>query len=312
MQFGPRSELAKESLNVAKTTAPSSAVYKGPDNLAGDMELALNVLASSLTITATECESHTHLETGGFGSPDTLTATAVYLVGSVAQCIQADLQIRVALFDDATRNVELLADIEEVVGDDSSDDQFKTMSRDPWIWEAISHLFVHLAKTTTGFHPSGAVLAKTQVKYDVNDHGLDLIAIYDAGELGITAGESKAYLNDPGRAITDAANRLREVDESLRDSDIRATVNQLRPALNAAHTAKLGGTFWRNERTYYPFVCCDEGDAVDWVRNRKVLRDLSIPVSRKMLVPFSIPNAKAVFDTLSSLMRAYAEGKLTS
>jgi hypothetical protein len=296
---------------VAKAATPSSPVYKGPDYLAGDMEIALNVLASSLNVSATECESHTHLEIGGFGLPDTLTATAVYLVGSIAQCIQADLRIRDALFDDATRNVELLSDIEQVVGDDLSEDQFKTMSRDPWIWEAISHLFVHLAQTTTGLHPSGTVLAKTQVKYDVNDHGLDLIAIYDAGELGITAGESKAYLNDPTRAITDAANRLREVDESLRDSDIRATVNQLRPALDAAQSAKLGGAFWRNERTYYPFVCCDEEVAVDWVRNRKVLRDLNIPVSRKMLVPFSIPNARDVFDTLSSVMRAYADGKIT-
>jgi hypothetical protein len=156
--------------------------------------------------------------------------------------------------------------------------------------------------------PSGQVLAKTQVKYDVNDHGLDLIAIYDSGVLGITAGESKAYLNDPTRAITDAANRLREVDESLRDVDIRATVTQLLPVLTAAQQARVGHAFWRNERTYYPFVCCDDGAALDWGRNRKSLRELGIPVSRKMLVPFSLPNARQMFDNISSLMRDYASG----
>jgi hypothetical protein len=275
------------------------------------MELAMSVLASSLHVTTTEYESHTHLDTGGFGSSDTINATTVYLVGSIAQCIHADLRIRDALFDDATRNEDMLADVEDVIGTPSANDNFKTMNRDPWIWEAISHLIVHLARTKSGFHPSGKVLAKTQVKYDVNDHGLDLIAIYDAGKLGITAGESKAYLTDPSRAITDASNRLREVDKSLRDSDIRATVNQLRPVLTAKQKAQLGGTFWRNERTYYPFVCCDYGAATDWGRNRKVLRELGIPASRKMLVSFSIPDARKVFDKISSLMREYAAGTFT-
>jgi hypothetical protein len=291
---------------MAKKSTLSVPAYQGPAHLHKDMERALSVLTSSLHVTATESESHTHLEIAGFGPPATLKATAVYLVGSIAQCVLADLQIREALFNEATRNEDLLADVEGVIGNASADNNFKTMNRDPWIWEAISHLIVHLARTTTDFHPSGRVLAKTQLKYDVNDHGLDLIAIYDSGVLGITAGESKAYLNDPTRAITDAANRLREVDASLRDVDIRATVTQLLPALTAAQQARVGGAFWRNERTYYPFVCCDNGAALDWCRNRKVLRELGIPVSRKMLVPFSLPRARQMFDTISMLMRDYA------
>lgn len=274
------------------------------------MKTAIGSLSSSLTVTTTICGTHTHLQIGGFESSTTLKATAVYLVGSVAQCIQSDLLIREALFDDATRDKDLLTDIVGVVGDAAADEQFKTMNRDPWIWEAISHLVVHLSQSAAGFHPSGKVLAKTQVKYDVNDHGLDLIAIYESGGLGITAGESKAYLDNPARAITDAANRLSEVDKSLRDADIRATINQLRPVLTAAQNAKIGGAFWRNERTYYPFVCCDNDAALDWSRNRKSLRALALPVTHKILVPIVLPDARALFDSLATQMRSYAGSRL--
>jgi len=296
---------------MAKKKTGSRVTYKGPAQLADDMQAALKVISSSLTVTASEYVSHTHLDIVGFDSPDTLNAVAVYLVGSIAQCIQADMQIREALFDDATRSVDLLRDVIGVIGDATATDTFKTMNRDPWIWEAISHLIVHLAKTAGDFHPSGKILAKTLVKYDVNDHGLDVIAIYDSGQLGITAGESKAYLNDPSRAITDAANRLSEVDKNLRDADIRATVNQLRPVLTASQSSRIGGAFWKSERTYYPFVCCDHGAILDWSRNRKTLRDLAIPVSKKLLVPLSLPNARDLFDALSNSIRDYASGSFS-
>lgn len=296
---------------MAKKAAVSRVAYQGVAQLTSDMNLALSVLSDSLSVTASECISHTHLQINGVRSQATLKAVAVYLVGSIAQCIHADMQIREALFNDATRNVDLLADVVGVMGDASASDVFKTMNRDPWIWEAISHLVVHLAKTGNGFHPSGQILAKSLVKYDVNDHGLDLIAIYDSGQLGITAGEAKAYLNDPSRAITDAANRLSEVDNSLRDSDIRATVNQLRPVLTANQDSRIGGAFWKNERTYYPFVCCDDVAELDWTRNRKTLRDLSIPVSKKLLVSLSLPSARSLFDSLSNSVRAYASGTIS-
>jgi hypothetical protein len=274
------------------------------------MELAIVVLASSLSVSLTNHNSHTYLQINGFCSTQSLVATSIYLVGSIAQCVQSDLTLREALFDDGTRDSDLTRDVEGVIGPAAADDQFKIKKRDPWIWEAISHLIVHLSRIAQDFHPSGLVLAKTQVKYDINDHGLDLIALYEAAELGVTAGESKAYLDDPGRAIIDAANRLSEVDKSLRDSEIRATVNQLSPAISAAHRRKLGGAFWRRERTYYPFVCCDATAAVDWTQPRRVLNRLDIPPEKKLLVPLSIPNARQVFEALSLNMRQYVAGKL--
>jgi hypothetical protein len=291
----------------AKTPVPT---YDGPASLDKDVQIAITVLTSQLGASLQECETHTHLDISGFGSPATMKATAVYLVGSIAQCIQADMEIRAALYDDATRSRDLLSDIVDVIGDASRNDTFKIMERDPWMWEAIGHMLFHLAKSKADFHPSGRILAKTQVKYDLHDHGLDLIAIYEADLLGITAGESKAYLNDPAKAITGAANRLKELDDTMRDVEIRATITQLRPSLTAAQQAKLGNCFWRQERTYYPMVCCDDQSERDWIRNRKVLRDLAIPVSRKFLLPFAMPAARTTFDQIAEFMRAYAQDQL--
>jgi len=201
--------------------------------------------------------------------------------------------------------------VNDVIGSDKAKDVFKTMTRDPWIWEALSHLVIHLASSNGAFHPPGGILAKTHIKYDVKDHGLDLVAIYDCDTLGLTAGESKAYLNDPTNAVIDAANRLREIDDNLRDVEMRACVTQLRPSLKKMHQKKLGGAFWKDERSYYPFVCCDSSVALDWDDKRKVLKRLIPSASRKLLVPFAIKNARDKFDEIARLMRGYSDGSLT-
>jgi len=251
------------------------------------------------------------LEVTGFHHKESLLATAIYLVGAVAQCIQSDLGIRKALFDEATLDRDLIRDVESVIGDESVDDDFRRKTRDPWFLEGLSHLVIHLARTDLSLHPVGTVLVKTQLKYDVNDHGLDLIAIYDSGALGITAGEAKAYLEDPNRAIIDASTRLREIDDALRDTELRAAVTQLRSSLSHSQQAQLGAAFWKRERSYYPFLCCDAKHARDWAKKRKSLRKLAVPVSHKVLVPISFDTARDVFDDLSRLVRAYASGNLT-
>lgn len=286
----------------------SRVAYRGPTYLAQDIATAITVLASCLTVEPAEYDSHTVLTIGEFDSPAAKLATAVYLVGSVAQCVGADLQIRSALFDETTLARDIGADVVSVIGDTSADLDFKIMQRDPWVWEAISHLLIHLAQANAAYHPSGEILVKTQVKFDVHDHGLDIVAIYLGDELGITAAECKAYLDDPARAITDASNRLKEIDDNLRDMELRAAVNQLRPSLPAKHRDSIGGTFWRQERSYFPFVCCDDAKAVDWKRSRSTLRALTLPAAKKLLVPLSLTDARKVFDEICDLMRVYVSG----
>jgi len=170
-----------------------------------------------------ECQTHSVLRADNLDEESCLEAAAIYLVSAIAQSIDANLRIREALFDEESLSRDLHADVVAVIGENSADAEFKTMKRDPWMWEGISHMLIHLSREEKEFHPSGAVLAKTSIKYDVNDHGLDVITIYEAGGLGISAGECKAYLADPTRAIVDATHKLSEVDSNKRDNEIRAS-----------------------------------------------------------------------------------------
>lgn len=77
---------------------------------------------------------------------------------------------------------------------------------------------LHLSVKNGSCHPPDRILVKSSIHLDVKDHGLDVIALYGTDALGVTAGECKAYLYRPGEAIADAANRLREVDQELRDA----------------------------------------------------------------------------------------------
>lgn len=286
--------------------AEISPNYSGPFDMVTDVKTALETLSECLSIEHTECETHSVIVVDGFDVDEVLEATAVYLVSAISQNIEANLHIREALFDEEKISRELESDVISVVGERDVDNEFKRMIRDPWMWEGISHMLIHLSRFDPNFHPIGRVLAKTNIKYDVHDHGLDIIAIYESGDLGISAGECKAYFDNPTRAILDAANKLREVDASIRDIEIRCAVNQLRSALDNDVKGKLAGSFWRNERSYLPFVCCDEECARDWNKNRKSLRRLDIPVSHKILFPLPLMEARRKFDQICEMMRIYA------
>ncbi len=280
--------------------------YSGPVDMIADVNTALEILSECLSIKQTACETHSVIVVHGFDDDEVLEATAIYLVSAISQNIEANLQIRKALFDKKMISRELKSDVISVVGKRDVDNEFKRKSRDPWMWEGISHMLIHLSRFNPDFHPIGSVLAKTNIKYDVHDHGLDVIAIYDSGDLGISAGECKAYFDDPSRAINDAANKLKEVDASTRDIEIRCVVNQLRSALDNNVKCKLAGSFWKNERSYLPFVCYDAECSRDWNKNRKSLRRLDIPVSHKILFPLSLLEARRKFNRICELMRIYA------
>lgn len=280
--------------------------YLGPANLVKDVSTALGELAGRLTIQRKKGRSHRILEIDGFADRDIRDAIAVYLVSLICQSVEANLQVREALFDETTLDRDVRRDVVSVVGKKSLKSSVKTTRRDPWIWEGICHLFIHLSKSNKKYHPTGSILAKTSVKYDVVDHGLDLIAIYKSDDLGISAGECKAYLRDPSRAIQHASLALGEIDANIRDIEIRAAVTQLRPALSSANQARIAGAFWRDERCYFPFVCCDLDFARDWTKKRKSLSALKVPDDKKLLVPCSMKKARRAFDDIAKKMRVYS------
>ena len=175
--------------------------YFGPSDLVTDINTALQTLSECLSIVRDECATHSVIVVQGFDDNEVLEATAVYLVSAISQNIDANMQIREALFEEESISRELGRDVISVIGEHDVDDEFKKMNRDPWMWEGISHMLIHLSQLDSDFHPIGQVLAKTSIKYDVHDHGLDVIAIYDSGTLGITAGECKAYFENSGLII---------------------------------------------------------------------------------------------------------------
>lgn len=280
--------------------------YPGPRQLQYDARDALRLLTTRLTLELTECKSHSVLLVTNLEAEECLRATAIYLVSAIAQSIEANLTLRDALFDEEHFQRDLSADVVTVIGEHNSDEHFSTMVRNPWMWEGISHMLIHLSRHVPEFHPSGRVLAKTSVKHDVHDHGLDVISIYKTNALGISAGECKAYFEDPSRAIADASRVLSEVDSNRRDIEIRAAVNQLQSSLTRNSRSQIAGAFWKDERSYLPFVCCDESHARDWNRNRRALQRLAIPVSKKCLIPVALPNARELFDRICNVMRGYA------
>ncbi len=282
--------------------------YAGPHAIHNDTTTALISLSERLSVSTSPCSTHSVIAITGFGDDSTLEATAVYLVAAIASCIECNLRIRAALFDEHSLTADLERDVRSVIGTPDSGTQYITTQRNPWMWEAISHMFIHLARSQNGFHPPGQILAKSTIKHDVHEHGLDLVAIYQNPAdllLGVTTGECKAYLHDPLRAIGDASRVFHECDENQRDTDIRAAVGHLSESLNGEFRSRLAGAFWRQERTYLPFVFCDQSDAIQWGNPRESLGRLDVPIRRKYLYPLSLVRARDKLDVICDYMRRY-------
>lgn len=286
--------------------------YSGPPNFADDISLALGTIASKLIVNLNEHECHCTIEATGLDNRvDIINGISVYLVGAIAGCIDFNLSLRSALFNESSLIRDLYNDVIRVIFDRNDiDNELKIYDRNPWIWEGISHLILHLSILNNLYHPPDRLLMKSSIHLNVKDHGLDIIALYGSDSLGITAGECKAYLSRPADAISDAAGKLEEVDNKLRDAEIRATISQFRPILRPEYQAKLTNAFWHNERAYFPMICCDKSFSRNWGFKRVSIERLKPPRNRKFLVPSVIENAEVFFDAISASMRRYSKGAL--
>lgn len=286
--------------------------YQGPNQLKDDVDRALQNLHTMIRTEVTEHRDHSVIRIYGLGQESIVVlGIAVYLVGAIASCVAFNMDVRAALFNEETLIRDLYRDVKDVIGENNDiGETKKTYERNPWLWEGICHLLLHLSVIDGANHPPDRLLAKSSIHLDVKDHGLDIIGLYGTDNLGVTAGECKAYLKRPTDAIADAANRLEEVDRQLRDAEIRATLSQFRPSLLPAQQNLLVGTFWHDERAYFPMVCCDSRHSVDWTFSRTVLSRLRPPANRKYLVPAPIVRADTFFDAVSEEMRQYASDNI--
>ncbi|MCL6479336.1 MAG: hypothetical protein K6T65_13165 [Peptococcaceae bacterium] len=286
--------------------------YQGPNQIKDDVDRALQNLHTMIRTEVTEHRDHSVIRIYGLRQESIVVqGIAVYLVGAIASCVAFNMDVRAALFNEETLIRDLYRDVTNVIGENNDiDDEKKTYERNPWLWEGICHLLLHLSLMNGANPPPDRLLAKSSIHLDVKDHGLDIIALYGTDSLGVTAGECKAYLERPTDAIADAANRLGGVDRELRDAEIRATLSQFRPSLLPAKQKMLIGTFWHDERAYFPMVCCDSNHSVNWTVSRKVLKRLKPPANRKYLVPAPIDEADSFFDAVSDEMRRYASNNI--
>ncbi len=277
------------------------------------MEESICSLANLLQITQYKSFTHaTVLVSGWDSSCDSKRLIAQYLVGLRASAIDCAMRIKVYLFDDSNEGkIDLSGSVSEIVGvsNNALSDVQKRDERNPWIAEAIWHLCMVLASTRPEIHPPGTIIAVKDVHVKAKDHGLDGLALYiNDQDIGLSVIESKAYKDDPSRAIRHAAIYFGEIEEDKHTTRIRQDISAMRRGLSHERQELVKGVFWKQRRTFMPNPHYDDTKVMDWARPLTTLGDLSISKKCIVVMPHIIHDFDVFFDEISDLMRAFVGG----
>lgn len=275
-----------------------------------DIDRCLESLSGRLRVGSADAGTHQLLTIIGIDcSQECLQDLAVYCVGQIAKAVQINLEIKADLLgiDNEDARVQLINDVYSVIGEnnDALTDLQKRDERDPWLFEALSHLFVHLSTRRGDFLPVGIPIGLTMTHRGAKEPGLDLVAIYVSTAVGLSVGESKAREDGPSNGLREAAKKFVEVDLGNYESELRTIVGQMRYAMPTEYQGQMTGAFWRNERAYLPFICYDSKHNPRWTDEREALRPLDVPATHRILVPLPVENFRKFFDDLADAMRAY-------
>jgi hypothetical protein len=280
--------------------------------LEDDIAQCLESLNERLVVNCTDVATHRLLTINGIDcSKECLHDLAVYCVGQIAEAVQANLDIRADLLgiEDAEALTQLLSDVHSMIGqnNDVLSYEQKRDGRDPWLFEALSHLFTNLSTRNPDFLPVGRLIGLMPTHSKVTEQGLDLVAIYAGIEVGLGIGESKKRENDPSGGLREAAEKFTDIDSGNYETDLRKAVGLMRQVMPTEYKDQLTGAFWKNERAYLPFIGYDSRLNPRWTSEREALRLLQVPVSHKLLIPLPIDNLRGFFDDLADAMRDYLE-----
>jgi len=278
--------------------------------LESDLEQCLESLRERLQATLAPVSTHRLLAVAGVDrSPECLRSLAVYCVGQIAKAVQVNLEIKADLLgiNDEDTHAQLIGDVFSVIGEnnDALTDVQKRDERDPWLFEALSHLFVHLSTRKGDFFPVGTLIGLTMTHRGVKEPGLDLVAIYASDIVGMSIGESKTREDDPSGGLREAVEKFENVDLGHYDAELRRIVGQMRYAMPTSYQEQITGAFWKDERAYLPFVGYDSSHNPRWTNEREALKSLAVPITHRILVPLPIENFRDFFDSLADEMRAY-------
>lgn len=277
-----------------------------------DIDQCLDGLSQRLQVVCTLHGTHRVLSIAGLDrSSECLRQLAIYCVGRIAQAVQVNLDVKADLLgitdDDA--HLQLMNDVCSLIGESNealSDGQ-KGDERDPWLFEALSHLFIHLSRRERGFFPLGTLVGLTMTHTSAKEHGLDLVGIYAGATVGLGIGESKAREHNPWRALAEAAGKFTQVDLGKYDGRLRAIVGQMRGTMPAQYRGQITQAFWKDERAYLPYIGYSSEHNPEWTSDKDALRSLGVPSTHRILVPLGIDGFRAFFDELADEMRAYLQ-----
>lgn len=274
---------------------------------------ALDHLENTVKLEIYEATTHRTLIVNGWDiNTDTLKAVAKYLVGLRASALDVALNICTVLFDDTPDGkLDILNSVNEIVGENNS--SLSTIQirdeRNPWLAEGLWHLCMFLSKKIKECHPCGDIIAIGPVHVKAKDHGLDGIVLYeDEGEIGLTLIESKAYKDDPNRAINKALKFFKEIDNEKHATRIRQDVSNIRRSLPYEKQRNIVGTFWNRKRTYIPNPHYDSSISIDWTNKRDSFRSLNLTRDNIIIMPNIINNFDDFFNEISQEMREFTRG----
>lgn len=276
-----------------------------------DIKDALDRLAERISVEPRQAASHQVLLVKGIdGSPECLRALAIYCVGQIAKAVQVNLELRADLLGVGLQaQRQLASDVYSIIGATNSalSNGQKETERDPWLFEALSHLLIHLSRHKRDLLPAGKLVGLSMTHSHAKDHGLDLVAIYEGPLVGLGLGECKAWEKRPSDALRDASGKFADIEAGNYEAELRAVVGLMRKHLPSGLQTQIIGAFWHDERSYLPFIGYDSRISRDWGRKRKVLDRLAVPTSHRILFPVPINQFRIFFDKLSDAMRAYVK-----
>lgn len=275
------------------------------------MKLAIDCLQKSLRFSISESDTHRTLTILGMNdSDDTRQAIANYLVGLRACAIDAALSIKSQLENTSKDRLEVIQNVLAIVGNDNSEltENQKQDDRNPWIAEGIWHLCMVIAARRADFHPVGSVISVDYAHIASKDHGLDGLVMYENNNLfGLSIIESKAYRDDPNRAINNAVGFYQEIDRGNHDLRVRQSVQVMRTALPQDKQSRISGSFWKRERSYLPNPHYDASINMEWTNPRPSFRNLSLSRQNLIIMPHIIFGFDNFFDQIANAMRAFVK-----
>lgn len=230
-------------------------------------------------------------------------ATAAYLVHCIAQTIATDLSIVTELVGSGPDALASLAvDVRRRLGEDNGiTDEFRQDDRDPWIAEAIGHLFTNISREHFDIPPAGFVHAVTPVHDDVKDHGFDLVALYEIGSaLGLSISEAKASENNASNHAGKAAILFSNIEKGTRDQQIRGKVLLLRDSLPVHLKGSLTPGFWRDERCLIALLMMSEQCGFDCYAERKAFSSLT---RKPYVIAIRLKQYVVFFNAIADRMR---------